>query len=95
MRIDIFDIDGTLTNIDPELVKKAGYTTHAYSNLLTFHFVENKNVLEDEITEWQLHEKNLKNDFIDSSADMMQRALRHTAKDLTEKNIIKSCSYSQ
>ena len=93
MKLYIFDIDGTLTKIDPALLKSAGYPTHAYWDLLTFHFVENKKALEDEIAEWRprvkiLSEKDLKDDFIASSADMMQRALRHTIADLSEQDVI-------
>ena len=48
MKIYIFDIDGTLTKTDPELVKIAGYSTHAYWDLLTFQFIENKQALKNE-----------------------------------------------
>lgn len=93
MKIYIFDIDGTLTNTDPTLISAAGYSTHAYWDLLTFHFVKNKEALQQDIDAWRpqvklLSEKELKDDFIASSADMMQRALHQMTDNLTEQDIV-------
>lgn len=89
MKLYIFDIDGTLTRTDPELVRASGYTTHAYWDLLTFQFVENKEALKREIDEWRPQVANLGDEaFITSSADMMQRALLQTVSHLSEQDIV-------
>jgi len=89
MKIYIFDIDGTLTNTDSALIKAAGHSTHAYWDLLTFQFIENKQALKNEIDEWRHRVTGLSNeDFITSSANMMQRALLQTVNHLTEQDIV-------
>lgn len=89
MGIYIFDIDGTLTSTNPGQIDAAGYSTHAFWDLLTFHFVENKQALKNEIEEWRPHVAGLTHEaFIASSAGMMQRALLQTIHDLSERDVV-------
>lgn len=89
MQIHIFDIDGTLTSIDPDLIAATGYATHAYWDLLTFQFIENKQALKDEISAWRLNVAGLSNEaFITSSAEMMQLALLQTTQHISEYDIV-------
>ena len=89
MKIYIFDIDGTLTKIDPKLLKAAGYSTHAYWDLLTFQFVQDKETLKNEIAIWRQEVASLNEEaFIISSANMMQRALSQTLHNISEQDVV-------
>lgn len=89
MQIHIFDIDGTITRTDADIVKQAGYSTHAYWDLITYHFATNPTDLAGEIASWRKEVSLLDMDgFITSSADMLERSLQYLPGETTEQDII-------
>jgi len=89
MKIYIFDIDGTLTSTDTNLIAQSGYPTHAFWDLLTYPFVPSPSELEEEIHAWretvmQLDEA----DFITSSTEMLQKSIKYLPRELSEQEII-------
>lgn len=92
MKIFIFDIDGTLTKTDQELLHSSGYFTHDFWHLLTNHFAENKKLVEKEITAWKKSVSHLKNqDFIHSSFEMLQKSIDHMPSSVSGIDITKKC----
>lgn len=73
-KIDIFDLDGTLTYTHGDIEDTSGYPSYAYWVLINFHFVKDSLILQKMIMEWEELMKSEK-DPAGCSHVMMQKAL--------------------
>ena len=81
MRIEIFDIDGTLTYVHGDIEDKTNFSTYAYWPLITNKFAKDKNALKKMIAVWEESMKT-EQDQTGSSRRMMQAGIDTFPKDV-------------
>src|SRR3989338_1270355 len=90
MRVEIFDIDGTLTYVHGDIEDKTNFSTYAYWPLITNKFAKDKNALKKMIAVWEESMKT-EQDQTGSSRRMMQAGIDTFPEDVIGE-MIRQCA---
>lgn len=86
MKIDIFDIDGTLTYVFGDIDNKTEYNTYAFWPLISNNFTKDVNALTKMIEQWEQSMQN-EPDPTGSSHQMMQKSIETFREGITANDI--------
>lgn len=86
MKIDIWDLDGTLTYAYGDIIDKTGLTTYAFWPLITEQFTQDVDALRQITAEWEESMKT-EPDPTGSSHSMLQRGIDTFPENITQQHI--------
>src|SRR5690348_13763999 len=86
MKIDIWDIDGTLTYVHGDIVDTSGYSSYAFWPLITERFTKDKAIFNKMVVEWEESMKT-ETDPTASSHRMMQKGIMTFQDTVSAKHI--------
>jgi len=86
MKIDIWDIDGTMTYVHGDITDTSGYNTYAFWPLISKHFTKDAIQLQQMIDAWEASMKT-EPDPTGSSHAMMQKSIETFKENITSQDV--------